>query len=299
MSYQVTMNIADSREEAQAGIDAYISQYYPELSKAMDLREWGPVGTPDDVSRLVAHLRRTPVSITSSAVSARSTNSGRSSGSHAMSCLPFETAGHDGARHESRSDGMRVASESRRIFRMSDSNGKSVSGAAPRRGASRGGLHVGRGGRRRDDHHRQRSSDRGQCAGADRRRAWRLPGGHANNEHQVKRAIADMTFPMAPPKQPAPGDGQVGRDHHHHQPGVGQPLRPCLGGARVVRRQRQDRLGRRGHRLLEPDRGRHSGCHRSRRGRYRGYEGRQVVPCHLAGRHRPARLDRRAGRRWK
>ncbi|MCC6313532.1 MAG: LLM class flavin-dependent oxidoreductase [Thermomicrobiales bacterium] len=50
MSYQVTMNIADSRSEAQRGIDAYISQYYPELSKAMDLGEWGPVGTPDDIA---------------------------------------------------------------------------------------------------------------------------------------------------------------------------------------------------------------------------------------------------------
>lgn len=50
MSYQVTMNIADTREEAQAGIDAYISQYYPELSKAMDLGEWGPVGAPDDIA---------------------------------------------------------------------------------------------------------------------------------------------------------------------------------------------------------------------------------------------------------
>lgn len=50
MSYQVTMNIADTREEAQSGIDAYISQYYPELSKAMDLGEWGPVGTPDDIA---------------------------------------------------------------------------------------------------------------------------------------------------------------------------------------------------------------------------------------------------------
>jgi alkanesulfonate monooxygenase SsuD/methylene tetrahydromethanopterin reductase-like flavin-dependent oxidoreductase (luciferase family) len=49
MSYQVTMNIADSREEAEAGIGAYISQYYPELSKAMDLGEWGPVGTPEDI----------------------------------------------------------------------------------------------------------------------------------------------------------------------------------------------------------------------------------------------------------
>jgi len=54
MSYQVTMNIADSRDEAQRGMDAYITQYYPELSKAMDLGEWGPVGTPDDI---VAWLR--------------------------------------------------------------------------------------------------------------------------------------------------------------------------------------------------------------------------------------------------
>lgn len=50
MSYQVTMNIADTRDAAQAGINAYINQYYPELSKAMDIGEWGPVGTPDDIA---------------------------------------------------------------------------------------------------------------------------------------------------------------------------------------------------------------------------------------------------------
>ena len=49
MSYQVTMNIGDSRHAAERGIGDYISQYYPELSKAMDLGEWGPVGTPDDI----------------------------------------------------------------------------------------------------------------------------------------------------------------------------------------------------------------------------------------------------------
>lgn len=49
MAYQVTMNIADSRDAAQEGIGEYISEYYPELSKAMDLGEWGPVGTPDDI----------------------------------------------------------------------------------------------------------------------------------------------------------------------------------------------------------------------------------------------------------
>ncbi len=56
MSYQVTMNIADTREEAHAGINSYISQYYPELSKAMDLLEWGPIGTPDDVIEWIKHL---------------------------------------------------------------------------------------------------------------------------------------------------------------------------------------------------------------------------------------------------
>ena len=49
MSYQVTMNIADSQEAAQKGIGDYINEYYPELSKKMDLGEWGPVGTPDDI----------------------------------------------------------------------------------------------------------------------------------------------------------------------------------------------------------------------------------------------------------
>ncbi len=53
MSYQVTMNIADTREEAHAGINSYISQYYPELSKSMDLLEWGPIGTPDDIKEWI------------------------------------------------------------------------------------------------------------------------------------------------------------------------------------------------------------------------------------------------------
>lgn len=49
VSYQVTMNIADSKEQARENFDAYISQYYPELSQAMDLSNWGPVGTPDEI----------------------------------------------------------------------------------------------------------------------------------------------------------------------------------------------------------------------------------------------------------
>ncbi len=49
ISYQVTMNIGDSQEQASAAFGSYISQYYPELSQQMDLSNWGPVGTPDDI----------------------------------------------------------------------------------------------------------------------------------------------------------------------------------------------------------------------------------------------------------
>jgi alkanesulfonate monooxygenase SsuD/methylene tetrahydromethanopterin reductase-like flavin-dependent oxidoreductase (luciferase family) len=60
-AYQVTMNIADSEAEAQRGIGEYITQYYPELSKAVDLGEWGPVGTPDQIARWIADFARAGV----------------------------------------------------------------------------------------------------------------------------------------------------------------------------------------------------------------------------------------------
>jgi alkanesulfonate monooxygenase SsuD/methylene tetrahydromethanopterin reductase-like flavin-dependent oxidoreductase (luciferase family) len=50
VSYQVTMNIGESEQEARSAFDNYISQYYPELSQAMDLSNWGPVGTPDQIA---------------------------------------------------------------------------------------------------------------------------------------------------------------------------------------------------------------------------------------------------------
>jgi alkanesulfonate monooxygenase SsuD/methylene tetrahydromethanopterin reductase-like flavin-dependent oxidoreductase (luciferase family) len=49
VAYQVTMNIGDSQEESEAAIGEYIGQYYPELSKSVDLGNWGPVGTPDQI----------------------------------------------------------------------------------------------------------------------------------------------------------------------------------------------------------------------------------------------------------
>lgn len=50
ISYQVTMNIGDSEEEARKIFGDYISKYYPELSRAMDLSNWGPVGTPEQIA---------------------------------------------------------------------------------------------------------------------------------------------------------------------------------------------------------------------------------------------------------
>lgn len=55
IAYQVTMNIGDSEAEARSAFGDYISKYYPELSQAMDLSNWGPVGSPDDIA---AWLRR-------------------------------------------------------------------------------------------------------------------------------------------------------------------------------------------------------------------------------------------------
>jgi alkanesulfonate monooxygenase SsuD/methylene tetrahydromethanopterin reductase-like flavin-dependent oxidoreductase (luciferase family) len=44
------MNIGDSTEQASRAFGDYISSYYPELSKSVDLSNWGPTGTPDTVA---------------------------------------------------------------------------------------------------------------------------------------------------------------------------------------------------------------------------------------------------------
>ncbi len=53
ISYQVTMNIGDSEREARGAFEEYISKYYPELSKAMNLSNWGPVGTPEQIAEWI------------------------------------------------------------------------------------------------------------------------------------------------------------------------------------------------------------------------------------------------------
>jgi alkanesulfonate monooxygenase SsuD/methylene tetrahydromethanopterin reductase-like flavin-dependent oxidoreductase (luciferase family) len=61
VAYQVTMNIAESEADAQRSMGKYITQYYPELSKAVDLGEWGPVGTPDQIAHWMAEFARAGV----------------------------------------------------------------------------------------------------------------------------------------------------------------------------------------------------------------------------------------------
>ncbi len=53
VAYQVTMHLADSSEAAQSDLEKYIAAYYPELSKEIDLSEWGPVGTADDIAEWI------------------------------------------------------------------------------------------------------------------------------------------------------------------------------------------------------------------------------------------------------
>ncbi len=61
MAYQVTLNVAEDPHEAERDLASYIENYYPELTSkgAVDLRDWGPVGTPEQVAgwfRLYANL---------------------------------------------------------------------------------------------------------------------------------------------------------------------------------------------------------------------------------------------------
>ena len=75
-----------ARRRRAAAFGDYISKYYPELSQAMDLSNWGPVGTPEDIAAWMREFQRPRRDATSSAASARSISSGRSSASRARCC---------------------------------------------------------------------------------------------------------------------------------------------------------------------------------------------------------------------
>lgn len=50
ISYQVTLNVGASREAAEAEARHYIGAYYPEFGRHVNLADWGPAGTPDEVA---------------------------------------------------------------------------------------------------------------------------------------------------------------------------------------------------------------------------------------------------------
>ncbi|MGH3198568.1 MAG: hypothetical protein ACRDOH_04350 [Streptosporangiaceae bacterium] len=63
VSYQVTMNIGDSAEQASSAFGEYITSYYPELSKSVDLSSWGLAGTPEIVGSIEEGFGRWPISV--------------------------------------------------------------------------------------------------------------------------------------------------------------------------------------------------------------------------------------------
>lgn len=48
-SYQVTLHIADSSDEAEEAMHDYISSYYPAMYDPDDIESWGPMGTAEDI----------------------------------------------------------------------------------------------------------------------------------------------------------------------------------------------------------------------------------------------------------
>jgi len=50
VAYQVTMTLGKTREDARREQRGYIDAYYPGFSDAVDLADWGPAGTADEVA---------------------------------------------------------------------------------------------------------------------------------------------------------------------------------------------------------------------------------------------------------
>ena len=151
---------------------------------------------------------------------------------------------------------------------------------------------VRRGGRRRHDHLRRRPRRRGRAPSPRscvERGGW--PVDHEQRDAGAPRPRR-RALPDGAAGEPAPRDGRLGRGDHHRQPRVGEPLRPRQRGARDVRGEREDRLGRARHGRVGP----HARGPRARRaadeGRDGGARGQEAVPRDDAARHRLHGLDR-------
>ena len=226
VSYQVTMNIGDSEEAARTAFDSYISQYYPELSQAMDLSNWGPVGEPEQIAdwlrefadRGVTHFicrfgdldQFTQVERFAQAGPPRLRN-------HDREVIEMPTP------EEIRKDAELVIDVC-----MSVEEDDVVTIIC-------------------DNDHR----DEADALAAVARRSRRLAGDHGQRGagQQGPRGHA---LPDGAAAQPPSRDDQLRRDHHRHQPRVGQPLRARAGGQGVMRQQRQDLLRRAGDGRVGP-----------------------------------------------
>jgi alkanesulfonate monooxygenase SsuD/methylene tetrahydromethanopterin reductase-like flavin-dependent oxidoreductase (luciferase family) len=49
-AYQVTLNVADTTEEAEEQMHEYIADYYPAMYDPDEMADWGPMGTPEEVA---------------------------------------------------------------------------------------------------------------------------------------------------------------------------------------------------------------------------------------------------------
>ena len=105
---------------------------------------------------------------------------------------------------------------------------------------------------------RRRARPPGPGRGRRRRRAGRVAGDHEQRD-AGRAGPRGHAVPDGAAQEPARRDARRGRDHHHDQPRVGEPLRPRLGGQGVLRQQRQDRLGRGRHGRVGPHRRGHHG----------------------------------------
>ena len=271
ISYQVTMNIGESEDAARADFDSYISQYYPELSKAMDLSNWGPVGTPDQIAAWLAHVRRgRRGSLHLPVRRARPVRPGRALREGSAASV------HTRASGVTRMPTDKLLEDAALVVDvcMSVEEDDVVTIIC-------------------DDEHREQA----EAVAAGLRRARRLAGRDEQRDAGAARPRR-RALPDGAAAQPAPGDGGLGRGHHHHQPRVGQPLRARLGGQGDVRRQRQDLLGRgrHGHDLGSHRRG-HPRRHAAGARRDGGARGQEARARDDGARHRLRGLDRGPRRR--
>ncbi len=65
-----------------------------------------------------------------------------------------------------------------------------------------------------------------------------------NNETAGAARSRGRPLPDGAAGEPPPGDGRLGRGHHHREPRVGEPLRARQRGPRDLRGEREDRVDR-------------------------------------------------------